>query len=166
VEVDLVGLFGDLVRLETDLWNRVDTRIREEHGLALAWLEPMQIISATPDCRVLHIADALFITVGRDKQACRQDRSQRMVQSATESHRRPLESNRIDAEWPGSSPRSQRHFHRRADYIGAAAPASDLNQLSSSLRRLRRHLMITADRPRPAGGSRRGPGQISKEEQS
>ena len=112
MEVDLVGLFGDLVRLETDLWNRVDTRIREEHGLALAWLEPMQIISATPDCRVLHIADALFITVGRDKQACRQDRSQPMVQSATESHRRPLESNRMDADWPGSSPRSQRHFHR------------------------------------------------------
>jgi hypothetical protein len=83
-------------------------------------LEPMQIISATPYCRVLDVTDALFITVGGTRKlvdkieanGCRQDRSQRMVQAATESHRRPLESNRIDGEWPGSSPRSQRHFHR------------------------------------------------------
>jgi hypothetical protein len=59
VEVNLVGLFGDLVPLETHLWNRVDIRIQDEHGLPLAWLEPMQTISATPDCRVLDIAEAL-----------------------------------------------------------------------------------------------------------
>ena len=38
-----------------------------------------------------------------------------------------------------------------AVYIGAAAPESNLNQLSRTLRRLRRHVMITADRARPAG---------------
>ena len=38
-----------------------------------------------------------------------------------------------------------------AVYIGAAAPESDLNQLSRTLRRLRRHVVITADRARPAG---------------
>src|SRR5687768_17770355 len=64
VEVDVVGLFRDLVRLETELWNRVDARVHREHGLPLAWLEVMQVVSTTPNCRVLDVSDALFITVG------------------------------------------------------------------------------------------------------
>jgi hypothetical protein len=38
VEVDLVCMFRDLVRLETDLWNRVDARVHQEQGVPLAWL--------------------------------------------------------------------------------------------------------------------------------
>jgi hypothetical protein len=64
-----------------------------------------QIISAMPDCRVLDVTDALFITVGGTRKlvdkieanGCRQDRSQRMVQAATESH----------SQWPC------RPLHRR-----------------------------------------------------
>ena len=62
--IDLPALFGDLVRLETDLWNRVDARIDEEHGFPLAWMEVMHVVSTTPGCRVLDVAEALFITVG------------------------------------------------------------------------------------------------------
>ena len=56
---DLVGLFRQLVRLETDHWNRVEGRVHREHGLRLAWLEVMHMISATPGCRVLDVAKAL-----------------------------------------------------------------------------------------------------------
>lgn len=45
----LSGSFGDLVRLETELWNRVEARVQHAHGLPLAWLEIMQV-SATGDC--------------------------------------------------------------------------------------------------------------------
>jgi DNA-binding MarR family transcriptional regulator len=152
MEVDLVGLFGDLVRLETDLWNRLDTRIQEEHGLPLAWLEPMQIISATPECRVLDIAEALFITVGGTSK----------LVDKVEAHgwcmRLPNptdgRSNLIELTASGQALLQEANVtfvEALAASIGAAAPASDLNQLLSTLRRLRRHLMITADRARSAG---------------
>ena len=64
VTVDVAGLFGDLVRLETELWNRVEARVQQVHGVPLAWLEIMQVVGATADCRVLDIARALSITVG------------------------------------------------------------------------------------------------------
>jgi DNA-binding MarR family transcriptional regulator len=61
---DLGVLFGDLIRLETELWDLVDTRLRREHGLALSWFELMQVIDSTPGCRVVDIAEALSITIG------------------------------------------------------------------------------------------------------
>lgn len=57
-------VFWQLVRLETELWNDLDGRLRAAHGLPLAWFEPMQVIDARENCRVQDIADALAITVG------------------------------------------------------------------------------------------------------
>lgn len=61
---ELVELFRGVVRLETDLWNRVDAEIKREHDVPLAWLEFLQTIDATEGCRVLDITRALAITVG------------------------------------------------------------------------------------------------------
>lgn len=57
-------MFSDLVRLETELWELVDRRLRGDHDLPLSWFEPMQVIARVEDCRVADIADALSITVG------------------------------------------------------------------------------------------------------
>lgn len=62
--VELEELFSDLVRLETELWELVDQRLRRTHDLPLSWFEPMQVIERVPDCRVADIAQALSITVG------------------------------------------------------------------------------------------------------
>jgi DNA-binding MarR family transcriptional regulator len=62
--VELTGLFSDLVRLETELWDLVDHRLREGHDLPLSWFEPMQVIDRVVNCRVVDIAEALAITVG------------------------------------------------------------------------------------------------------
>ena len=64
MDVGLVGLFRDLVRLETELWNRLEARVHKAHGVPLAWLEIMQVVDVTEGCRVLDIARALSITVG------------------------------------------------------------------------------------------------------
>jgi DNA-binding MarR family transcriptional regulator len=61
---DLKVLFSDLIRLETDLWNAVDARLRSEHDLQLTWFEPMQVMSKYPACRVFDIKEELSITVG------------------------------------------------------------------------------------------------------
>lgn len=64
VSVDVATLFDDLVRLETELWDMVDRRLRDDHDLPLSWFEPMQVIGRVANCRVLDIAEALSITVG------------------------------------------------------------------------------------------------------
>ena len=61
---DLASLFSDLIRLETELWDLVEARLRRDHDLALSWFEPMQVIDRTPGCRVIDIAEALSITIG------------------------------------------------------------------------------------------------------
>jgi MarR family transcriptional regulator, organic hydroperoxide resistance regulator len=153
VEVDLVGLFRDLVRLETDLWNRVDAQVHREHGLPLAWLEVMQVVSTTPGCRVLDVADALFITVGGASKVvdkvqaggwCRRlpnpsDGRSSLIE-LTDSGEGLLEAANVTFE------------ESLAAYLGAAAPAGELTRLSNTLGRLRRHL-ITTDQAHSRGGT-------------
>lgn len=62
--MELAGLFNELVRLETELWNAVDARLRADFDLPLARFEPMQVIQRVPSCRVNDIAAALSITIG------------------------------------------------------------------------------------------------------
>ena len=61
---DLGRLFSDLVRLETELWDQVDRRLRADHDLPLSWFEPMTVMHRVAGCRVADIAEALSITVG------------------------------------------------------------------------------------------------------
>jgi MarR family transcriptional regulator, organic hydroperoxide resistance regulator len=146
VKVDLVELFRDLVRLETDLWNRVDARVHREHGLPLAWLEVMQVISATPGCRVLDVAEALLITVGGASKVVDK------VQAGGWCRRLPNpndgRSSLIELTESGDHVLAAGNvtFEEALDaYLGAAAPTGELTRLSDTLGRLRRHL-ITADR--------------------
>lgn len=57
-------LFTELVRLEIELWNAVDSRLRSELELPLSSYEPMQVIARRGTCRVQDIADEMAITVG------------------------------------------------------------------------------------------------------
>lgn len=61
---DLRTFFSELVRLETELWNAVEARLRSGHGVTLPFFEFMQIIARQPQCRVHDIATELAITVG------------------------------------------------------------------------------------------------------
>jgi MarR family transcriptional regulator, organic hydroperoxide resistance regulator len=61
---DLRFLFSELVRLETQLWNAVENRLRTDFNVTMPFFEFMQIISRNPACRVHDIATELCITVG------------------------------------------------------------------------------------------------------
>jgi DNA-binding MarR family transcriptional regulator len=61
---DLLHLFDDIVRLEIELWNAVETRLRDEHGVPLAWFETMNVIGGTGDTTVNDLTQRLTITVG------------------------------------------------------------------------------------------------------
>ena len=64
IMTDLLVLFDQLIRFETELWNAVDARLRAEFDLPLSRLEPMQVIARCSSCRVYDIADELSITIG------------------------------------------------------------------------------------------------------
>lgn len=66
---ELSQLFDDLVRAETRLYNAIDARLREQHGLALGQYELLQIISRRDGCRVLDIVRTVGITVGAASKA-------------------------------------------------------------------------------------------------
>ncbi|MET4137472.1 MarR family winged helix-turn-helix transcriptional regulator [Pseudarthrobacter sp. PvP090] len=57
-------LFSALTRLETELWDAVDARLRDECGLPLGRYEAMVVVASAGTCRVFDIASALSITVG------------------------------------------------------------------------------------------------------
>jgi DNA-binding MarR family transcriptional regulator len=61
---ELRVLFSQMVRLETELWDAVEGRLRADHGITLPFFEFMQIMSRQPNCRVQDIAAELSITVG------------------------------------------------------------------------------------------------------
>jgi DNA-binding MarR family transcriptional regulator len=152
VEVDLAGVFRDLVRLETDLWNRVDARVHHEHGLPLAWLEVMQVISTTPGCRVLDVAEALFITVGGASKVVDK------VEARGWCRRRPNpsdgRSSLIELTERGNRllAAAKVTFDRAlAADLGCAVPTAELAGLSDTLGRVRRHL-ITTDPTHSHGG--------------
>jgi DNA-binding MarR family transcriptional regulator len=61
---DFYPLFSALTRLETELWDAVDARLRQECGLPLGRYEAMVVLASLGACRVFDIAAALSITVG------------------------------------------------------------------------------------------------------
>jgi DNA-binding MarR family transcriptional regulator len=62
--LNLKRMFDDLVRLEIDLWDAVDGRLRAEAGLPLTHFEPMAVMDRLGACRVYDIAAELSITTG------------------------------------------------------------------------------------------------------
>jgi DNA-binding MarR family transcriptional regulator len=141
VGFDVVGLFGDLVRLETELWNRVEAQVQQAHGVPLAWLEVTQVVAATTDCRVLDIARALSITVGGASKVV--DRLEAGGLCRRQPNPTDGRSSFISLTASGRSllEAGNATLARTLDgLIGSALPADELAELSVTLRRLRQHL--------------------------
>ena len=61
---DLPVLFADLVRLEIELWNALEARLRADLGVGLGTAQTLAVVAAVQDCRVHDIVRGLSITVG------------------------------------------------------------------------------------------------------
>ena len=64
MSTDLLDLFNDIVRLEIELWNAVERRLRDEHDVALSWFEVMNVVERSEAVTVKHLTRELIITVG------------------------------------------------------------------------------------------------------
>jgi len=124
---------SDLIRLEIELWNRIDTRLRQAHSLSLASFETLYFIARSREgsLRVGDLAGALRITQGAtsklvdrveaaglirreldadDRRACRialTDDGTRTLADASRTYEAELTS-ALDA---ALSPDEQRHLH-------------------------------------------------------
>ena len=137
----LAALFSDLVRLETELWDLVDARLRRDHDLALSWFEPMRVIDRTPGCRVIDIAEALSITIGGTSKLV--DR----IENAGWCERSPNpddgRSSTIELTRAGRRLLAAAR-HTYADELdtrlSAAVPASELQRFAVTVHKLRAHI--------------------------
>jgi MarR family transcriptional regulator, organic hydroperoxide resistance regulator len=137
-DLDLRVLFSELVRLETELWNAVEGRLRAEFRVTLPVFEFLQVIPKYRACRVQDIAAELSITVGgTSKIVDRIEASGYCVRSANPNDRR---SSIITL-----TPAGKRLLPKLAaavddelrELLGASVPDRALVQLTRTLTKLR-----------------------------
>ncbi|MDH6539895.1 MarR family winged helix-turn-helix transcriptional regulator [Streptomyces lavendulae] len=62
--VDLLGFFADLVRCETRLYNALNDRLRERHGIVTSQFEFLRFLRDHPGARVADLAAEFAIGIG------------------------------------------------------------------------------------------------------
>lgn len=147
----LLELFSDLVRLETELWNAVDARLRADFDLPLSRLEPMRVIARRRSCRVFDIAEELSITIGGTSKLV--DRIEASGFCARKAHPTDRRSSMIELTPAGRRVLSRATKAMEDELqtrIGSALPARSLNQFHSALTRLRGAATRTDDVPSSA----------------
>ncbi|PRY34746.1 MarR family winged helix-turn-helix transcriptional regulator [Umezawaea tangerina] len=62
--VDVPGFFSDLVRCETRLYNALNDRLRERHGLVTSQFECLKLLRDRPESRVADLAAEFAVGIG------------------------------------------------------------------------------------------------------
>ncbi len=135
---DLRKLFSDLVRLEIELWDAVDRRLREEFGISMGNFDVMQVIERTSPCRVYDIARQLSITVGGTSKAV--DRIEAMGHLARRSNPDDRRSSIIELTPAGADLFAEASAAVESELetrLGSALSARALDQLAGSIAKLR-----------------------------
>jgi DNA-binding MarR family transcriptional regulator len=141
--VELRQVYSDLIRLETELWDAVDRRLREQCGLSMAGFDVLQVIERTPGCRVYDIARALSITVGGTSKAVdRIEALGHLARSANPEDRRSsiIELTAVGADLLAKAGRVVDDELRRR--LGDELSAAELAQLSALVTRIRTHTQV------------------------
>ncbi len=67
--VDLPSFFADLVRCETRLYNALNDRLRERHGIVTSQYESLRFLRDHPGSRVADLATEFAIGIGASSKA-------------------------------------------------------------------------------------------------
>ncbi|MCD4527221.1 MarR family winged helix-turn-helix transcriptional regulator [Nocardioides sp. cx-173] len=136
-DLRLYATFTRLVRVQTQLWNGVDQRVRRRHGVALTHVTVLQVVAETDGCRVQDIVSALHISVGGASKAVdRLVAAGHVVRTVDPQDRRSslLEVTAAGRRLLGDVvPDLGAELGRR---LGARLPAADLAELDRILRAL------------------------------
>ncbi|MEV5966319.1 MarR family winged helix-turn-helix transcriptional regulator [Kribbella sp. NPDC051952] len=149
---DLTSLFTDLVRLETRLYNVLDTRLKAEHDLPMGQFEFLRFIAASGTSRVYDLAQQMAITVGATSKAVdRLEAAGRVRRTANPHDRR---SSLVELTPAGTEILAAATPAVEAElktWLGSVLPAENLEQLGSMLSMLRQRAEIDrrTDRAEP-----------------
>jgi DNA-binding MarR family transcriptional regulator len=138
---DLPALFEDLVRLEIELWDAVETRLRDELGVGLATAQVLEVVKRVEDCRVYEISRELSITVGGASKTV--DRVERAGLVARKPHDTDRRSSVIELTPDGARTHAKAQRMVAAaleDLIGDALGGRAFDQLHRALVKVRAHL--------------------------
>jgi DNA-binding MarR family transcriptional regulator len=141
---ELRSLLNELVRLETELWDAVEARVRADHGVALGSYEVMTVIAQRPGCRVQDITAALSITVGGVSKII--DRLEAAGHCARRANPADRRSSIIELTQPGArllarlTRTVEDELERR---LGPALPGASLAGLTRTLTQLRSAVRAT-----------------------
>lgn len=138
---DLTGLFSDLVRVETRLWNLIDSRLRGELGLSLGRYEAMSVLRRRGSCRPLDIAGDLGITVsGTSKIVARVEAAGHCVRASNPGDGRSLFVELTDAGRSALAQAVEVVENELATHLSAALPPRRIEALGDALGDLRASL--------------------------
>jgi DNA-binding MarR family transcriptional regulator len=135
---DLPELFADLVRLEIELWDAVEARLRAELGIGLGTAQTLAVVASVQDCRVDDIVRGLSITVGGASKTV--DRVERNGFVARRPHPRDRRSSVIALTRAGASmhAKGQRLIAAELDArIGGVLSDRAFDQLHRAIAKLR-----------------------------
>jgi DNA-binding MarR family transcriptional regulator len=136
---DLAALFTDLVRLETRVYNAVDTRLRADHDLPLGQFEFLRYIAAQGSCRVYDLAQEMANTVGATSKAVdRLEAAGRVRRTANPDDRRSSLLTLTDAGRRVLTEATPTFESELTTWIGSALSAQAADQLATTLSMLRR----------------------------
>ena len=145
-QVDFAGIFNELVRFETELWDAVDRRLREVHRLPLTHFEPMQVIARTSGCRVNDISEALSITVGGTSKLVDRIEAAGLCQRQRDPDDR--RSSRIELTATGRqrlADATQTFVEELEKRIGSTFSQESLKQFATTLQQLRQGLRASSN---------------------
>lgn len=135
---DFRRLFNDIIRFEIELWNAVDTRLRNEFGLPLTHFEPMSVMERLPRCRVYDIANQLGITTGGTSKLVDRIEANGYCRRLPNPHDRRSSLLELTPEGRRLLAEAGVAFDEELQrWLGAAVPERTLRQFAATLTRLR-----------------------------
>ncbi|MFE9327315.1 MarR family winged helix-turn-helix transcriptional regulator [Nocardia sp. NPDC052278] len=136
--VDLPGLFTDLVRCETRLYNALNDRLRERHGIATSQFESLRFLRDHPGARVADLASEFAAGVGAiSKGVDRLEKQGWVVRQPNPSDRRSSLLALTDAGVRVVEAAEETFSERLVQLLGTTLAGSSLSAVAQALSQLR-----------------------------
>ncbi|MGW7259419.1 MarR family winged helix-turn-helix transcriptional regulator [Streptomyces sp. NPDC054834] len=135
---DLTGLFDDLVRCETRLYNALNERLRERHGIVTSQFEFLRHLRDHPASRVADLAAEFAIGIGATSKGIdRLERQGWLIRQPNPSDRRSSLLALTDDGLQLTNAAEDTFTERLAELVGGTLDESALATVAQALTQLR-----------------------------
>lgn len=136
--IDIPGFFSDLVRCETRLYNALNDRLRERHGIVTSQFECLRFLRDHPGSRVVDVAAEFAAGIGAiSKGVDRLERQGWVVRQPNPADRRSSLLALTDDGLRLLATAEETFAERVAELVGAALDDSAVSAVAQALAQLR-----------------------------